>query len=137
MIKNKLAIFTALAISVSSVSAFAQNDGGGSMRGPGQGGGGGQDRQQRFEARKAEILARLQQSESCVKAATDPESLRACMPNRGGRGGGMQDQQSGGGEPQDQQGGGSPQGQQGEGGAMGGGMGSGDAPPPPSDGNAD
>ena len=128
MVKNKLAIFTALAISVSSIAAYAQNDGG-SMRGPGQGGGG-QDRQQRFEARKAEILARLQQSESCVKAATDPESLRACMPNRGGRGGG--------GGPQDQQGGGGgePQGQQGDGGAMGGGMGGGDAPPP-SDGNAD
>ena len=135
MVKNKLAIFMALAISVSSIAAFAQNDGG-SMRGPGQGGDGGQDRQQRFEAHKADILSHLQQAEACVKAATDAESLRACRPTRG-EGGGPQDQQGGGGGSQDQQGGGGPQGQQGHGGAMGGGMGSGDAPPPPSDGNAD
>ena len=96
--KKKLAILAAIAMSVTAMPAFAQSNGGPMQGGQGQGqqGPSQQERQQRFEARKADILSHMQKNMACVQAATDPESMRACMPNRGGRMGGGGDQGGGG-----------------------------------------
>ena len=58
--------------------------------GAGAGGsGGGQEREQRFQEHKTEILQRMnehlnevQKRIACVQAATNHEALRACMPER-------------------------------------------------------
>ena len=94
---NKL-LFIALVFA--STSAMAQNTSGGQG---GQGGG------QQFEQRKAAIvqhigdrIAKMQALQACAQAAADPQSLKACMPNRGQRGGGGQDggAQGGGEQPE-------------------------------------
>lgn len=36
-----------------------------------------------FDEKKSKILERIHQREACVNAATTPEALKACMPNRG------------------------------------------------------
>ena len=73
-----------IALVFASTAAMAQNTSGG------QGG-------QQFEQRKAAIvqrigdrIAKMQALQACAQAAADPQSLKACMPNRGGRGGGSQ-----------------------------------------------
>jgi hypothetical protein len=73
----------ALALIIPSI-AWCQGAPGGGQAGDGQ----------QFQERKAEILKRIsdrlaeiQQRQSCVQAANNPEALRACMPHRGeGRG---------------------------------------------------
>jgi hypothetical protein len=59
----------------------AQGAGAGNGQGPGA------NREERFEEAKARILARLHEKEACVQAATNKETLKACMPHMGERGG--------------------------------------------------
>ena len=101
MLKNNLLVpFLALGIIMAPMAAMSQQvpiggsnatmapaPGGGSWNGPGggQGGGQGQGNGQRFQEKKAELLQRLSERQSCVQAANDFRALHECM-ERGGRG---------------------------------------------------
>jgi|ERR1035437_5856441 hypothetical protein len=108
--KIKMMLLTAASVSLLALPALAQDN-------SGAGGNGGQGGQpgQAFDARKAEVvqhigdrIAELQKAQACAQAATDPQSLRACLPNRGERGGQR------GGHGGDQGGGGGSQGDDGQ-----------------------
>lgn len=81
-----------LALLLASTAAYADNSVAAPSTPPAQGGaaGGAPGQGERFEEVKAKILARIQQHQACVQAATNIEGLKACRPKEGegGRGGG-------------------------------------------------
>ncbi len=92
---KKYLLMTAMIMALAAPSmAWSQNapsaGGGGTPPSSAGAGGGGQEREQRFQERKTEILQRMnehlaeiQKRIACVQAATNHEALRACMPERG------------------------------------------------------
>ena len=89
--KNKILMCAAITMVMLSVEAMAQQD---NQQEGGQGGQPNQQqRQERFEGVKQKIaeriqdrIGKMQERLSCVQNAQDPDALRACMPERNGRG---------------------------------------------------
>lgn len=99
MMASVFAFTAILSQSVMLSPAFAQDDNGGPPAahgprgdgngpgGPGGGPGGGQgpnldEIKSKIIQRMDEHIAKMQKAEACVKAASDREALRACMPKR-------------------------------------------------------
>jgi hypothetical protein len=84
-----------IAMLLASTVAYADNSVATPATPPGQaaGGAGGQGQGERFEERKAKVLAKIQERQACVQAATNHEAMKACFPHEGeggeGRGGGQ------------------------------------------------
>jgi TolA-binding protein len=92
---KKYVLLTAMVLALAvPCMAWSQSAPGGGNGAPpsssGAGGsGGGQEREQKFQEHKTEILQRMnehlaevQKRIACVQAATNHEALRACMPER-------------------------------------------------------
>ena len=89
---KKYVLMTAMVLALAAPGmAWSQSAPGGGNGAPpsSTGPGGGQEREQKFQEHKTEILQRMnehlaevQKRIACVQAATNHEALRACMPER-------------------------------------------------------